>query len=369
MEWAQPPVLDRVTNEHRPLAPRDAASVRGAVQSALGSLLAGNDKVRTEGVKLAAKYGITEVGPELAKLLADKEQSSKVRVESLKALGALKSPLLPSAVDTGLKDNDPPLRSEARRLLSTTDPDRAVVEFEAVLIQGTPSEQQSAVRVLAGLKSADAEAVLATQLKTLAAGKLAPEVELDLLEAVEVRQSKALSASLASYLKTRPQADVLAAHQECLSGGDAERGREVFFGNAAASCRRCHKVGDQGGTAGPDLSAVALNPDGKSKPRLELLESILLPNAKIAKGFDTVVLVTDDGLAYTGVLREETAEVVKLMTSTGEVISVPTKKIEDRARGKSGMPEDVSKGLTKRDLRDLVEFLSQQVTPADPAKH
>lgn len=369
MEWAQPPVLDRVTNEHRPLAARDATPVRGAVQSALGSLLAGSEKVRTEGVKLAAKYGITEVGPELAKLLADKEQSSKVRVESLKALGALKSPLLPSAVDTGLKDNDPPLRSEARRLLSTTDPDRAVVEFEAVLIQGTPSEQQSAVRVLAGLKSADAEAVLATQLKTLAAGKLAPEVELDLLEAVEARQSQALSASLASYLKTRPQADILAAHQECLSGGDAERGREVFFGNAAASCRRCHKVGDQGGTAGPDLSAVALNPDGKSKPRLELLESILLPNAKIAKGFDTVVLVTDDGLAYTGVLREETAEVVKLMTSTGEVISVPTKKIEDRARGKSGMPEDVSKGLTKRDLRDLVEFLSQQVTPADPAKH
>ncbi len=369
MEWANPPVLDRVTNEHRPLAARDASSVRGAVQSALGSLLAGSVKVRTEGVKLAAKYGITEVGPELAKLLADKEQSSKVRVESLIALGALKSPLLLAAVDTGLKDSDPSLRSEARRLLSTTDPERAVVEFEAVLIHGTPGEQQSAVRVLAGLKSGTAEAVLATQLNTLVAGKLAPEVELDLLEAVEARQSQVLNASLAGYLKTRPPADVLAAHRECLSGGDAERGREVFFGNAAASCRRCHKVGDQGGTAGPDLSAVALNPEGKSKPRLELLESILLPNAKIAKGFDTVVLVTDDGLVYTGVLREETAEVVKLMTSTGEVISVPTQKIEDRARGKSGMPEDVTKGLTKRDLRDLVEFLSQQATPADPTKH
>ncbi len=364
MEWDNPPVLDRVTNQHRPLAARDAASVRGTVQSALGSLLAGSDPVRTEGVKLAAKYGITEVGPELAKLLADPQQTSKVRVESLKALGALKSPLLTSAVDTGLKDTDPSLRSEARRLLAGTDPDRAVVELASVLMQGTPGEQQSAVRVLAGVKSNAAESVLAAQLKALAAGKLAPEVELDLMEAVEARQSQPLGAALGEYLKSRPQGDVLAAHRECISGGDAERGREVFFGNAAASCRRCHKVGGQGGAVGPDLSAV-----GKDKPRLEHLESILLPNAKIAKGFDTVVLVTDDGLAYTGVLREETAEVVKLMTSTGEVISVPTKKIEDRARGKSGMPEDVSKGLTKRDLRDLVEFLSQQVTPADPAKH
>jgi hypothetical protein len=54
---------------------------------------------------------------------------------------------------------------------------------------------------------------------------------------------------------------------------------------------------------------------------------------------------------------------------TVEVISVPTQKIEDHARSKSGMPEDVSKGLTKRDLRDLVESLSKQVTPADPTKH
>lgn len=364
MDWDHPPVLDRVTNQHRPLAARDAAPVRGAVQSALGSLLAGTDRVRTEGVKLAAKYGITEIGPELAKLLADPEQPSKVRVESLKALGALKSPLLNTAVDTGLKDTDPSMRSEARRLLASTDPDRAVGELSAVLLQGTPGEQQSAVRVLAGLKSQSAESVLAAQLKSLAAGTLAPEVELDLLEAVEARQSPSLGAALSEYLKARPQNDVLAAHRECLSGGDAERGREVFFGNAAASCRRCHKIGGQGGAVGPDLSAV-----GKDKPRLEQLESILLPNAKIAKGFETVVLVTDDGLVYTGVLREETREVVKLMTATGEVISVPTKKIEERARGKSGMPEDVAKGLTKRDLRDLVEYLSQQVTPADPEKH
>ena len=58
-----------------------------------------------------------------------------------------------------------------------------------------------------------------------------------------------------------------------------------------------------------------------------------------------------------------------LLTATGEIITVPTQKIEERARGKSGMPEDVSKGLTKSQLRDLVEYLSQQVTPPDPSRH
>ena len=364
LDWDDPPVLDRVTNEYRPLAPRDAAPVRGAVQSALGSLLAGSDPIRTAGVQLAAKYGITEVGPELAKLLADQNQNSKVRVESLKALGVLQSEELPSAVDAGLKDNEPAIRSEARRLLAAIDPERAVQELVSVLDQSTPSEQQSAVRTLGSISNEAAEAVLARQLRLLATGKLAPEVELDLMEAIESGESDSLRFVLADYLQKRPKNDVLAAHNECLSGGDAERGREVFFGNAAASCRRCHKVGDQGGEAGPNLSAV-----GKDRPRTELLESILLPNAKIAKGFDTVVLVTEDGLVYTGVWREETEETVKLMTASGEVISVPTEKIEERARGKSGMPEDVAKGLTKRELRDLVEYLSQQVTPVDPSKH
>ena len=364
LEWDHPPVLDRVTNEHRPLAPRAAAPMRGAVQSALGSLLAGSDSIRTAGVKLAAKYGITEVGPELARLLADHNQNSKVRVESLKALGVLKSDELQSAVDAGLQDDDASIRSEARRLLVGIDPERAVQELASVLDRSTPGEQQSAVKTLAAISNEAAEAVLARQLRLLATGKLAPEVALDLMEAIETGESDTLRLVLADYLQKRPQDDVLAVHSECVVGGDAERGREVFFGNAAASCRRCHKVGDQGGEAGPNLSAV-----GKDRPRVELLESILLPNAKIAKGFDTVVLVTEDGLVYAGVLREETAETVKLMTAGGEVMSVPTEKIDERARGKSGMPEDVAKGLTKRDLRDLVEYLSQQVTPVDPSKH
>ncbi|RLS56286.1 MAG: glucose dehydrogenase [Planctomycetota bacterium] len=369
MDWAQPPVLDRVTNEHRPLAARDATSVRSAVQSALGSLLAGSDKVRTEAVKLAAKYGITEVGPELAKLFQDAAQPSKVRVESLKALGALKVSTIRDVVDTAITDADSAVRSEALRQLAPMNPTRAVQAIATVLNQGAPAEQQAAVRILGGMPSAEADPLLTQLLTRMLDETLIPEVHLDLIEVIEGRDSLKAAPMLQQYQATQAaNVDPLFQHRASLLGGDAERGKEVFFGNAAASCRRCHMVSGQGGAVGPDLSSVGLV-EGKPRSRLELLESILLPNAKIAKGFETVVLVTDDGLVYTGVLREETAETVKLMTATGEIVTVPTKKIEERARGKSGMPEDVAKGLTKRDLRDLVEYLSRQVTPADPSKH
>ena len=36
-----------------------------------------------------------------------------------------------------------------------------------------------------------------------------------------------------------------------LAGGDARRGAQQFFDNAMLPCARCHKVGGDGGEAGP----------------------------------------------------------------------------------------------------------------------
>ena len=48
------------------------------------------------------------------------------------------------------------------------------------------------------------------------------------------------------------------------------------------------------------------------------------------------------------------------MDAKGTVIRVAKEDIDERASGKSAMPEEIVKQLSKDDLRDLVEFLSQQ---------
>ena len=146
---------------------------------------------------------------------------------------------------------------------------------------------------------------------------------------------------------------MLANWSECLEGGNAELGRTVFFGRSAASCRRCHKVSGGGGEVGPDLSRI-----GKDKDRHYLLEAMVDPNAKVAKGFETVILVTTDGLIHSGILKSEDDSVVQLMTSTGALVSVAKDEIDERANGQSGMPQDLIKNLTRSEIRDLVEYLS-----------
>ena len=104
---------------------------------------------------------------------------------------------------------------------------------------------------------------------------------------------------------------------------------------------------------GPDLTGIG----GKQK-RDYLLESIVEPNKQIAKGFETVVLTLTSGQIRSGVLKGEDAKEVRLMTPEGQLLVVPKGHIEERRSGKSAMPEDLIKHLSRKEVRDLVEFLA-----------
>ncbi len=67
-----------------------------------------------------------------------------------------------------------------------------------------------------------------------------------------------------------------------------------------------------------------------------------------------------DGKVHVGVLKHEDDKSLKLMTATGSEIIVRKEDIDERNSEKSAMPEDFVKKLSKADLRDLVEYLSQQ---------
>jgi quinoprotein glucose dehydrogenase len=116
---------------------------------------------------------------------------------------------------------------------------------------------------------------------------------------------------------------------------------------------KCHKINGQGGEVGPDLAGI-----GKRQNREYLLESIVLPNKQIAKGFETVVLNLTNGTTVVGVLKGEDAREVRLITAEGKPVTVPKDKIDERLTGKSAMPEDLIKHLSRSELRDLVEFLA-----------
>jgi len=355
-DWEKPSPKDRVLNFWRPLEPRSSELAVAALKPALPRILTGSDKVRTAAAKLAAAFGMKEIQPVLIGLLDDPNQAGQTRADALAALAALDTPNLAELVDKALADaSEPRVRAAARNVLMKLKPGDSLKEFEKAIFTGDFTERQAALASLATFTLPGTNAILEKALDELVAGKFPADSRLDLLSAAEKRAAGSIKNKVNTYQAQLPKDDPAAAFLECAEGGDIEKGKQIFFERTQVSCVRCHKARGTGGDVGPDLTKLAAD---SLKTRRYLLDAIVQPNKDIAKGFDAVVLLTADGGVLSGIVKQETDSRVDLMTAEGKLLSIKKDEIEERKPGKSPMPEDLTKHLTKFELRDLIAYLA-----------
>ena len=140
---------------------------------------------------------------------------------------------------------------------------------------------------------------------------------------------------------------------DALYGGDIQAGSNVFLRNQAAECVRCHNAGGQGGEVGPSLKGI-----GARLSREQILQALIEPSARIAPGYGTVSLKLDDGQEVTGTLLVENEHELQLKTTdAAEPLKIALSRIKSRENYPSGMPP-MGTLLTKREIRDVVEYLS-----------
>jgi quinoprotein glucose dehydrogenase len=197
--------------------------------------------------------------------------------------------------------------------------------------------------------------VLVMWLDRVVSGKAPPELRLEILEAAARRGDAMVKSQLQRYEQGRSR-DTLDYYSEALHGGDAELGKKVFLERADVACLRCHKMhGVGGGQVGPDLDGV-----GKRLTREQILEAIVFPNAQMTPGYENLLISMKGGATHAGLLRKEDAEYIYIDSAEDGPLKVPKAEIENLDLGLSSMPNDVASLLSKRDLRNLVEFLASQ---------
>jgi quinoprotein glucose dehydrogenase len=351
--WAKPSGRDRVLGMWRPIGERPVEVAAAALRSNLAGAFKGSESVRSKAAQVAAALGIKEVIPELHKLLADKSQSPEARANVLPALVALNDADLEPIARQAVSDDAPAVRAAARTLLAQRQAPDAVSLLAAAAENGERIERQAALQSLASVADPAASDVLAKALDELLADRYPSDARLDLLTAAAKRSDDAVRAKLAAFESRRSAEDPLALFTECLEGGDALRGRQLFFERSQLSCVRCHKISETGGDVGPELTKIATD-----KKRDYLLEAIVAPSKTVAKNFETALILDTSGQQHTGIVRQEDDQKLTLITAEGKLIMISKTDIEARKTGKSSMPEDLVKYLSKAELRDLVEFLA-----------
>ncbi|MCX7400240.1 MAG: HEAT repeat domain-containing protein [Planctomycetales bacterium] len=365
IDWAEPSSRDRVTGFWRPLTARDAEMMkrcREVLADQLPALLATTpDTLQGQLVTLIDRHQLPIDDGEFAAWVTDSSKSSSVRVAALRLLAARESLETWVSIDAALVSDVDLLRAEARDLLLKLEPDRG----RGLLIEIAQSaaasilERQRAIIALATLQQEQADAVLLTLARQLADETLAPALSLEVIEAATLRNTTELKSLVDQFKAKQSGNGLLAQYQAAVEGGSPDQGRSLFVGHRVAQCVRCHKVGSTdvgravvGGNAGPDLNQVA-----KRHDRASLLQSLVEPSAKIAKGFESVTIVLQSGQLVAGLIRSEENGMIMIEQPDGKLVTISADDVEDRTTPKSAMPE-MHRALTLRELRDLVEYLS-----------
>ena len=356
-DWASPNGKDRLTYQWRPLPDRNADAAIAALTPIINTLFKDTPGSVQEAAAIAAShFKIKAASEALLTLVADGKASKPARTEALRALAAMHDPQLGKAAKDALTDKDTKLRAEGLKALISADPAAALKAIGEVLSSNAPVlEKQGAILALAESKSAETEKIIGGLLDGLIAGKLAPEVQLDVYEAAKKRG--ALAGKVQQWKASLPAGDDLANYKLSLAGGDAERGKKLFREHPTAQCFKCHKCEGGDSLVGPDLTKI-----GSQKDRTYILESITFPNRKIAQGFQIVVLELTDGMVVAGRLLSEGGGnlVVETVDGAGKPqnVTVVATKIKNRISAPSPMPENEKDNLTRAELRDIVEYLA-----------
>jgi putative heme-binding domain-containing protein len=137
--------------------------------------------------------------------------------------------------------------------------------------------------------------------------------------------------------------------------GDAAKGEALFF-KKDMKCASCHKVGDKGTTLGPDLTAI-----GKTRTRVELLDSLLNPSARIEPQYAAYTVRTKDEKTFLGIVVKRNEQELVLRDAENKEIRIAGDNVDSVKPSRlSLMPDGQMAGLTPQEAADLLEYLVQR---------
>ena len=141
-----------------------------------------------------------------------------------------------------------------------------------------------------------------------------------------------------------------------------ENGKQLY---RELGCIQCHRLADEGGGAGPDLTRLP----AKLSPE-QLIESIVEPSANIAPEYALTMITTTDGRVLSGRIEHEDTELIRLRSpeSFDTPITIETTEVDQRTLSKvSMMPADMLNSCSEQEILDLLAYVLSPERQTDPS--
>ena len=303
-------------------------------------------------VALALRRGEARAVDEALRVIADVKAEKLLRLQYTEILGEAPNPkAVPVLLSIVKNEPGSDLKRAALGALKPYGDDQVASETIAVY-PGLPSDlRQVAGTLLAGRPSSATALVDAVAEGEISAALVSPEVVSLLRTHKTPKLARKLNKLFSNVETDSTKLEIEIARLVRLveeKTGSPYAGKKLFN----VSCAACHKLFEQGGQIGPDLSTYQRDDIDT------MLLNIVNPNAEIREGYENFLLITKDGRTVVGFLVEQDGQTVVLRGLDGQDISLERKDIKSmKAQGISLMPAGLLNGYTDDQVRDLMAYL------------
>ncbi|MCH8922973.1 MAG: HEAT repeat domain-containing protein [Planctomycetes bacterium] len=309
--------------------------------------------------------GIWKVETTQSKVLAAAKNESFPLSVRAAAFGAMADMKLTASRDIlaahAVKPHAAALRSAAIRSLIAVDMPAAAGHAAKLFGEPDLKTLDSAATLTAFLSRSGGSQSLASAIQT---AKLSPASAKQLLRSLfstgrsDPLLLAALNRAIGAAAQTPDFSEALVKRLVTEAGklGDVKRGAVLF---KSVSCVTCHKVSGAGGIVGPNLTAI-----GTTLSAERIVEELLWPDRQVKEGYSVVQVITDDGKIYQGYERrtkesQRSGDLVIQDITTQTLMTIKKQHIEERRVTGSPMPKGLTAVLSRSQLLDLVQYLSE----------
>ncbi|QJE94737.1 PVC-type heme-binding CxxCH protein [Luteolibacter luteus] len=334
----------------------------GSLEKLSGLFGSSEPTLAAAALRMAGALRLAELSPAAAKIAADTAVVAPTRIAAIESLSYFPDPSVRQALE-GVVASDAPfdLRSRAAVALSRQHREASITAIRSIL----PVMKDEVEAKDLWQKTQPISRLGADLTKSFEAQPLAPEVAGMLAKAVpDIDENAGLLSVLRKQAgvapMTGPTAESIHKLAELAAAqGNAVRG-ETIYRQAMLACASCHAIGGAGGKVGPDMTSI-----GASAPMDYLVESVLLPGAKVKEGYHSVIVETKDGRTLIGKILRSGGGSLVLADAAGQEVTLPDEAVLKKTDTGSLMPAGLIANLKEQEQADLFKFLSQLGKPGD----
>lgn len=304
-------------------------------------------------VAVGLRRGDPQALDEALKVIASREAPAGQRGQYIQVLGEVRaSAAVPVLTELLANENDDALLQATLVALQPFGQPAIAATAIDRLPKLAPGARAAALSLLTGRESSARQLLAAVE-----SGKVAA----DTVPAEFVRALKGVASEASQPIIDRlwpkagrpssaeMEAEIVRLRQALGEGhGDPYNGKRLY----ATACAACHRMFNQGGDIGPDLTSF------NRRDESNLLLAIVNPSAEIRQGYENFSVETRDERALSGFIVEQDERRVILRGFDGQNVVLPRADIATLApAGMSLMPEGLTTGLDDQQVRDLFAYL------------